>query len=238
MLMSNLLHNEFDYNSTREQLQIPEYGRIIQRIATHLKHIEDKDKRNLAANTLIHFMGSYHPQIRDNQDFKHILWDHLFIMAGLDLDVESPYPKPTEESIHMKAERIPYSGGNIKVRHYGRVVEKFISKARELQEGQQREFLIDGIANAMKLGYRNYNSANINDDEIVADLHRMSEGEIALSSDYKIMVGNAFIPVNRNASSKNSKYAKNNRNKNRNSSSNNNNNNNKRRNNNNRRPMA
>ena len=227
-----------NYNTERTELILPEYGRNVHQMVEYLKKVEDRDERNIGAKAIIKLMGQLNPQLRDLEDYTHKLWDHLFIMAGLDLDVDSPYPKPTEESIHMKAERIPYSGGNIKVRHYGRVVEKFISKARELEEGQQREFLIDGIANAMKLGYRNYNSANINDDEIVADLHRMSEGEIALSSDYKIMVGNAFIPVNRNASSKNSKYAKNNRNKNRNSSSNNNNNNNKRRNNNNRRPMA
>ena len=73
---------EYDYNTKRKKLILPEYGRNIQKMVDHIMSIEDRDERNKAAKTIIAVMGNLNPHLRDINDFKHKLWDHLAVISA------------------------------------------------------------------------------------------------------------------------------------------------------------
>ena len=111
------------YNTQRPKLIIPEYGRNVQNMVDHAVSVEDREERNKVAHSIIDVMGNLNPHLRDVPDFKHKLWDHLFIMSDFKLDVDSPYPKPTPESFQEKPRRVTYPENGIRYRHYGRTIE-------------------------------------------------------------------------------------------------------------------
>ena len=123
----------YDYNSSRKKLILPEYGRNIQKMVNHLKTIEDRDERNKAAMTVIGVMGNLNPHLRDVNDFKHKLCDHLAIIADFDLDIDSPYPWPEPESLQSKPNKVPYHQHSIRKKHYGRSIVLMIEKAVALE---------------------------------------------------------------------------------------------------------
>lgn len=127
-----------DYNTQRKKLALPEYGRHIQQMVDYITGIEDGDERNRLAKALIGVMGNLNPHLRDINDFKHKLWDHLFIMSDFKLDIDSPYPIPSKEEYQEKPKQIPYPKNPIKYKHYGRVIELMIEKAIEMEEGTEK----------------------------------------------------------------------------------------------------
>lgn len=171
---------DFNYNTSRPHLEIREYGRNIQLMIDYTKTIEDREERNKAANTIVHIMGYLNPHLRDINDFKHKLWDHLFMISNFELDVDSPYPKPNPEELMAKGDRLDYPQQKIKAKHYGKVVEKMIEAAIELEESPEKEYLVEGIANFMKMSYKNWNNNILNDEEIMIDLKKLSDGKLIL----------------------------------------------------------
>ncbi len=165
-----------EYNSQRPQLIISEYGRHIQRMIDHTCEISEKEERNTMARYIISVMGQLNPHLRDVSDFKHKLWDHLFIMSNFRLDVDSPYPIPSRESFQTKPERIPYPNTNIRFRHYGKIIEKVIDEANKVEEGPVREALIGAIAYNLKKSYLTWNRDSVQDDQIFKDMHTLSGG--------------------------------------------------------------
>ena len=130
-----------EYNSQREHLIIPEYGRNIQKMVNYAKTIEDREKRNEAAKFIVSVMASMNQQNRDAGDYKQTLWDHLFIISKFELDVDSPYPKPAKETLTRKPDRVEYSDNKIRFRHYGKNIEAIIKKAIELRRrSRERRF--------------------------------------------------------------------------------------------------
>ena len=97
-----------EYNTQKTQLHLPEYGRIIQQLVERCKELPTKEERNEMAMAIIDFMGQRNPQLRDEENYKHKLWDHLFILADYDLDVDSPYPFPTREQLSEKPKKMEY----------------------------------------------------------------------------------------------------------------------------------
>ena len=141
----------YDYNSSRKKLILPEYGRNIQKMVNHIKTIEDRDERNKAAQTVIGVMGNLNPHLRDVNDFKHKLWDHLAIIADFDLDIDSPYPWPEPESLQSKPDKVPYhQHRKIAKKHYGRSIVLMIEKAVALEAGEEKDDLVKMIAYHMK----------------------------------------------------------------------------------------
>jgi len=143
----------YDYNSSRKKLILPEYGRNIQKMVNHIKTIEDRDERNKAAKTVIGVMGNLNPHLRDVNDFKHKLWDHLAIIADFDLDIDTPYEWPEPESLQSKPEKVPYHQHRIKKKHYGRSIVLMIDKAVALEAGEEKDDLVKMIAYHMKKSY-------------------------------------------------------------------------------------
>lgn len=170
------------YNTTKEPLIIPEYGRHVQEMVNHCKTFENKEDRNEFAQAIIEVMGNLNPHLRDVQDFQHKLWDQLFIMAEFNLDVDSPYPIPTEEDLKSNPNKIPYPTNNNKYRYYGKNIRKMIDVALSWDEGEKRDGLIKSIANQMKKSYLLWNKDSVDDIVIFNQLKDMSNGQIDISN--------------------------------------------------------
>lgn len=164
---------EFEYNTQRKKLVLPEYGRNVQKMVDHLLTIEDREERTRAAKTVIDVMGNLYPHLRDVPDFRHKLWDHLAIMSEFKLDIDTPYPLPDAEKFHAKPERLPYNTSKIKYRHYGKLVEKLIEEIRLRQDPDQKRALIVLTANHMKKSFLTWNKDTVEDDQIYNDINTL-----------------------------------------------------------------
>ncbi|WP_372776414.1 DUF4290 domain-containing protein [Mangrovibacterium sp.] len=167
-----------DYNSSRKKMPLPEYGRNLQNMVDHIMTIEDRDERNRASRTIIDIMGNMYPYLRDINDFKHKLWDHLAIMSDFQLDIDYPYDPPRRETFNEPPKQIPYSTGRIKLRHYGKILESLVTKASNFESGEEKEVLIKLLANHMKKSYLAWNKDAVDDEKIYDDLDILSKGKI------------------------------------------------------------
>jgi len=177
---------EYDYNSCRPRLILPEYGRNMQKMVDHILSIEDRDERNRLAQAIITIMGNMNPHLRDINDFKHKLWDHLALMSEFKLDIDYPYDVPRAEEFVEKPRRVPYNTNQIRFRHYGKIIERLIEEAIKLPEGEDKETLIKLIANQMKKSYLAWNRDSVTDAIIGADLEELSGKRIKLKEGVKL----------------------------------------------------
>lgn len=168
------------YNTARPKMQIPEYGRNVQKMVDHAVSLSDRDERNKVAQAIIKVMGELKPELRDAEEYKPKLWTHLFIMSGFQLDVDSPYPMPEQEVLKEKPKQVDYPQTNIKIGHYGKNVELLIDKACEMDDEQERQALIKTIATIMKQFYVVFNSKSIEDNMVAEHLRKLSNGRIVL----------------------------------------------------------
>ncbi len=175
-----------DYNTNREKMIIPEYGRNIHKMANHIATIEDREERNKAARTIISIMGNMNPHLRDINDFKHKLWDHLALISEFKLDIDSPFEPPALSTLTEKPKPVPYHTYPIKYKHYGRILEQMIKAATEIEEGEKKDALIYLIANHMKKSYLTWNRTQVTDEIIYKDLRELSGGLINRSSDIRL----------------------------------------------------
>ncbi len=174
-----------DYNSQRKKLPLPEYGRNIQNMVEYVMTIEDRETRNKHAHTVIDVMGNLYPYLRDVAEFKHKLWDHLAIMTDFKLDIDYPYDLPSPEILTSKPNKVPYTQNRIKYKHYGRTMELLIEKAAEL-EGEEKEAMIEMLANHMKKSYLAWNKDAVEDAKIFKDLKELSKGKLLVDKDLKL----------------------------------------------------
>ena len=175
-----------EYNTSLSKLIIPEYGRNVQKMVHSIIDIEDREKRNHQAKSIIEVMGNLNPHLRDVPDFKHKLWDHLFIMSDFHLDVDSPYDRPSKESFEEKPEMLKYSDNNIKFRHYGKILPLIIKRTIDLDEGEYKDFLVFTIANHMKKCYLTWNKANVEDEVILKHLSLISDDKLSMKETFKL----------------------------------------------------
>ena len=174
-----------DYNTKRSKLPMPEYGRNIQNMVNHLLTIEDREKRNRAAQTIIDVMGNLYPYLRDVSEFKHKLWDHLAIMSDFKLDIDYPYELPSIDILRTKPGKVNYNQHDLKYRHYGLIITKMIEVEQDM-EGDEKRILIEQIGNQMKKLYMAWNKDSVDDDKIFKDLEELSGYKIKVPSDIKL----------------------------------------------------
>lgn len=168
------------YNTEQKQLAMPDYGRNIQNMVNHCTQIENREDRNRCARSIISIMGNMFPHLRDVNDFKHILWDHLAIMSDFSLDVDYPYEILRKEDLYKRPPRLPYASGRIRYRHYGKIMQQMIAKANGLEEGEEKHTLIRLLANCMKRLFLAWNKDTVDDRKILKDLDELSNGQIVL----------------------------------------------------------
>jgi hypothetical protein len=176
------LIDDIEYNTEREHLIIPEYGRHMQKMINHAKSRETKEERNKLAKAIISVMGNLQPHLRDVADFQHKLWDQLFIMADFEIDVDSPYDKPEREALQARPEPLPYPQNFPKYRFYGNNIKTMIDVAVTWEEGELKEALKYTIANHMKKCFLNWNKDTVEDDVIYNHLFELSNGALDLKN--------------------------------------------------------
>lgn len=159
-----------------------EYGRHIQKMVEYLLTIEDKQKRQQQAQVLIELMGFLNPHLKNVEDFRHKLWDHLFYISGFKLDVDSPYPIPTKENYKAKPDPIPYPKRHPRYSHLGKNLELVIDKALKEDNAEKKSGFANSIAYYMKLAYSNWHKELVHDDAIRSELNNITGGELEFSN--------------------------------------------------------
>lgn len=197
-----------EYNTQRPELIISEYGRNIQRMVDHAIQLDTREERTKAAHAIVNAMVVLNPQIKEYNDFRLKLWDHLFIMSDYKLDCDSPYPMPSPEKRILKPEKVPYPTYNIKYRHYGTIVIKMIDEASKMEDGAAKDQLALMIANFMKQSYVNYNRDNVSDEVIIEQLRKISNGKITLNDDVRLRYVTEVKPTGITTGSKKKKKKK------------------------------
>ena len=176
----------YDYNTSRKKLVLPEYGRNIQKMVDHIMAQPDKEERNRLAQALINVMGNLNPHLRDIHDFKHKLWDHLAIMSDFKLDIDYPYDIPVPESFQEKPGRVDYPQSNIRFKHYGKILERMLEYAVNMPENDEKKALVQVVGNHMKKSFLTWNRDTVDDEVILKDLQILSRGKIELDETYKL----------------------------------------------------
>lgn len=171
-----------EYNTTRNHLVMREYGRHIQKMIDHLVTIEDPERRQRNAHAVIELMGFLNPHLKNVEDFRHKLWDHLFLISDFKLDVNSPYPIPTRESLKVKPKRLPYPKRYPKYSHLGKNLETVINKALKEEQPEKRSGFANAIAYYMKLAYNNWHKELVHDDAIRSELNAITEGQLEFTN--------------------------------------------------------
>jgi hypothetical protein len=202
--------NYLEYNSQREHLIIPEYGRYVQKLINQITAIEDREKRNKGARYVISVLGNLNPHLRDVPDFQHKLWDQLFIMSDFKLDIDSPFPIPTRDVVQLKPERLSYPQNFPKYRFYGNNIKYMIDVARKWEEGELKNALIIVIANHMKKCFLSWNKDTVTDEVIFNHLLELSNGELNLTAmKEELSTSQNLMKVNKKQSNKTQFFTKN-----------------------------
>lgn len=168
-----------EYNTQLKKLALPEYGRNIQNMVDYCLTIKDRDERKRCADTIIVIMGNMFPHLRDVNDFKHILWDHLAIMADFQLDIDYPYEIIRKEDLFSKPGKVEYSRPDMQYRHYGKTMEKMVKILTEFEDGSEKEQFQLLVLTHMKKSYIQWNK-DVEDQKIIYDLYELSGRKIDL----------------------------------------------------------
>lgn len=192
-----------EYNSERQHLIIPEYGRHLQKLIDQVTAIADREERNKVAKYIIHVMGWLNPHLRDVPDFQHKLWDQLFIMSDFKLDVDSPFPIPSREVLQLKPEILKYPQNFPKYRFYGNNIKYMIDVANKWEDGDMKNALVKVIANHMKKSYLSWNKDTVKDDVIFEHLYELSGGKINLTQSQEELLNTSdLMRTNKRVSNK------------------------------------
>ena len=182
-----------EYNTVREDLIIPEYGRHIQKMINYASTRETKEERNKLANAIISVMGNLQPHLRDVADFQHKLWDQLFIMSDFKLDADSPFEKPSKEILNAKPEPLTYPQNFPKYRFYGNNIKIMIDEAVKWDSGEMKDALVLTIANHMKKCFLNWNKDSVKDQVIFDHLYELSETKIDIRDSKEELLDSALL---------------------------------------------
>ncbi|MDR2801634.1 MAG: DUF4290 domain-containing protein [Prevotellaceae bacterium] len=203
---------KFDYNTQRRNLVLPEYGRHIQKMIQYVKSIKDREKRNEQVRAVVAVMGNLNPHLRDIVDFRHKLWDHVYLIADFDIDIDSPYPVPAPATFKEKPASIPYSNTPVGIMHYGRNIENMLKVLANNSDTPEREAMIAAMAHYMKKQYLTWNKETVGDDIIFKDVELLSKGRIHVNPALKLMNiqsnNTHHTQQNNNNNGRNKKYKK------------------------------
>jgi uncharacterized protein DUF4290 len=177
-----MLTDNMEYNTTRNMLVMREYGRHVQKMIEHLLTIEDPERRQQNAQVAIELMGFLNPHLKNVEDFRHKLWDHLFLISDFKLDVKSPYPIPTRETLKARPDPLPYPKRHPKHAHLGKNLEVIINKALKEENPEKRLGFANAVAYYMKLAYNNWHKEIVHDDAIQSELNGITEGQLTFTN--------------------------------------------------------
>ncbi len=174
------------YNTEVERLQMPEYGRNVLQMVEQLREIPDREKRTQQAYAVVKVMESLNPQVHQQENYAQKLWDHLYMIAGYNLDVDSPYPAPVPEQVNSRPDPIPLNSKPIRARHYGRNIESILDLIASEPEGEVKTEMIRSLAIYMRQQYLIWNKDTVADETIFADIERLSGGRVQVPKDLEL----------------------------------------------------
>jgi len=181
------------YNTARDHLVLPEYGRNVQKMVDHAITIQNKEERNKCVKTIIDFMGQMNPQLRDLKEFNHKLWDDLFMISKFQLEADSPYSLPEPKQLDKRPEKMPYPKNKIKFPFYGAALENMIRYAVNQNDGRDKEIMTGMIANHMKKSYLLFNKHSVSNDTIILHLKQLSDNKLTLPKDFEFIKSSSVI---------------------------------------------
>ncbi|HQV61541.1 MAG TPA: DUF4290 domain-containing protein [Chitinophagaceae bacterium] len=174
--------DSMEYNTTRNYLTMREYGRHVQKMVEHTMTIEDPERRQRNAQAVIELMGFLNPHLKNVEDFRHKLWDHLFLISDFKMDVKSPYPIPTRETLKAKPDPLPYPKRHPKFSHLGKNLEVIIDKALQEENPEKKLGFANAVAYYMKLAYNNWHKEIVHDDAIQSELSSITNGQLTFTN--------------------------------------------------------
>lgn len=185
----------YDYNTQRKKLVLPEYGRNVEKLVQYCMTLENREERNNCAQAIVAIMGNLNPHYKENSDYKHKLWDHLAIISDFKLDVDYPYEIVTPEVLKERPNKVPYNKNQIKVKHYGKIIELMIEEAIKIDDEDKQKELVYLIANHMKRLYLQWNNEEmISDDHIYNNLEELSNGRLNVDRSRKLSECRDIVP--------------------------------------------
>ena len=206
-----------EYNTSRNKMLLPEYGRNVQNMISHAMDIEDAVERNKAAKAIIEVMGQLNPHLRDVDDYRHKLWAHLFIMSDFKLDVDSPYEIPSEEALAERPNQMPYPKGKIRFGHFGQYTQKILDTAKDMDDENEVAYMTHAMGNFMKKQYLVHNNTAVENALIAKQLKEMSNGKLDMENPEEGLVSTnqllKTLGLNNNQNTNNNSRHKNNNNK-------------------------
>ncbi len=191
-----------DYNTQREKLIMPEYGREVQRMVEHACSLPTKEERLRCAKSIVRLMAARNPQARVNGNDEHAYWDHLYLVSEKKLDIDWPYDVSMAEKFLAKPARVDYNKGQFKMRHYGRLLDETFARLKSMPPGEERDELARQTANQMKRDLVNWGHSSTEDAKVADDLARLTDGVIQLNLNTfrfeRVTADPAPVPVKRN----------------------------------------
>lgn len=214
------MSHQIKYNTELEELKISEYGRNVQEYIKLICSIEDKEKRTELANGLVSIISYMNPELKQQEGYEQIIWDHLHIISDLKLDVDSPYPVPSLSEVFAKPDPLGYETNRIRFRFYGRNLQLMVDKAVEMEEGEDRTSFINVIASFMFNSSKNWNDENLSNAGIAEHILTLSKGKLKVEPEelniteeksFKRNTGSSSRRNNTRGRSNNRNYKSNNR---------------------------
>lgn len=172
-----------DYNTQREKLVLPEYGREVQQMVDYAVSLNDRTERQRCAETIISIMDRMFPEHREAEDHERKLWDQLAIMSGFQLDIDYPFDVTQATRIAQKPEPMEYPMKRIPVRHYGMMIFELFDKLKNMAPGDERDELVSLTANQMRRNLMQWSHGSCDEEKVASDLAHFTDGKIQIDLD-------------------------------------------------------
>lgn len=189
--------NVLEYNTHREKMTLPEYGRLVQKLVEQLKQIPDREKRSQQARAVVRIMELLNPSIHQQENWEHTLWDNLYIIADYDLDIDSPFPAPQKKEVEAVPRVVPVQKKPVKATHYGRNIESIIELIATREDGEEKTAMIRDLAIYMRTQYLIWNKDSVEDKTIFNDIEKLSDGRIKVPEGLELAQINKQATFNR-----------------------------------------
>lgn len=189
--------NVLEYNTHREKMTLPEYGRLVQKLVEQLKRIPDREKRSQQARAVVRIMELLNPSIHQQENWEHTLWDNLYIIADYDLDIDSPFPAPQKKEVEAVPRVVPVQKKPVKATHYGRNIESIIELIAAKEDGEEKTAMICDLAIYMRTQYLIWNKDSVEDKTIFNDIEKLSDGRIKVPDGLELTQINKQATFNR-----------------------------------------
>lgn len=164
---------------TNQNTRLKEYGSNIQKLVGNMVNIEDREQRTRYAHILVELMRQIHPNMKDGQDYYNKLWDDLYIISDFTLDVDSPYPPPSEEALGKQPQRVPYNTHRLRFKHFGHNIDLLIAKAIAVEDPEEKRAFVSYLFRLMKSFYIIWNKESIEDETIYQSIIELSNGKLS-----------------------------------------------------------